>query len=131
MTNGNGKSALDYVRKDMTDAQAAMTTASTRLKACKLPDFKNCPAGGEEFHVAMAEMSHAQTDGIQALLQWQIVQVKREEEKAAQNDRRLDESEEPTEFKTKWFTARGVAAMWPVGVLAIAVVFYVVATFFK
>ena len=132
MSEGNGKAGLTYVLKDMKDAAENMEDASARLKACKLPDFKACPAGGEEFHAAMAEMSHAQTDGISALLQWQTIQVNREMERAtgARKDRASDHDDEP-EIKTKWFTARGVAAMWPAGIAAIALVVYVIVQFKK
>jgi hypothetical protein len=127
MVDGNGRAGLTYVLKDMNDAAENMEDASARLKACKLPDFKACPAGGEEFHAAMAEMSHAQTDGISALLQWQTIQVKKEMERAngQRHDRATDHDDEP-EIKTKWFTARGVAAMWPAAIVAIALVIYVI-----
>jgi hypothetical protein len=120
--NNGGEAGLSYVLQDMTDGQTGMERASIRLKSAKLPDFTACPAGGQEFHAAMADMSNAQTDGIAALLQWQRIHVKREMDK--------NDSEAPTpdqaEFKTKWFTARGVAAMWPVALLAVAVIIYVI-----
>lgn len=122
MNDTINKTGLAYVLQDMTDAQADMTRASVRLQACTLPNFKECPAGGEEFHAAMAEMSHAQTDGIQALLQWQTMLVKREMAKGTRDETQAD----PVSFKTKYFSATGVAAMGPVALLAIAVIAYVI-----
>jgi hypothetical protein len=125
MSEGNGKAGLSYVLKDMSDAQKGMERAQDRLAKCTLPDFKACPAGGEEFHAAMAGMSHAQNDGILALLQWQTVQVKREMERAQglRHDRREDDHDEPQpEIKTKWVTARGVAAMLPATILGVLII---------
>lgn len=123
MVDGNGKAGLSYVLQDMSDAQANMDRAKLRLRNSTLPNFKECPAGGEEFHASMADMSNAQTAGIQALLKWQTIHVKREMAKSEPPD---DPHPDQPEFKTKYFSARGVAAMWPVGLLAIAVIVYVV-----
>lgn len=120
MTDGNGKSGLAYVLRDMEAAQTRMDGATLRLQAARMPDFTACPAGGEEYHAAMADASHAQSEGIGALLQWQAIQVRREMERA--NGQRHDRAGDQPEIRTKWFSARGAAAMWPAVVFAVVVV---------
>jgi hypothetical protein len=117
MSEGNGKAGLSYVLKDMTDAAKKMESAQERLHATRMPDFTVCPASGEAYHLAMADMATAQNEGIGAVLQWQQIQVKREMER----ERKADKTDEQQpEIQTRWFKARGNSAMWPVAVIAVA-----------
>lgn len=118
MAEGNGKSGLTYVLRDMSEAQDAMQKATRRLESAPFPDFTLCQAGGEEFHRAMADTSHAQSAGIAALLQWQTIQVSREIERSQSTRSRSDDQ---PEIKTKWGSIKTRDSLYPLAVIVLGV----------
>lgn len=126
MSGGNGATGLAYVHGVMARAQVRISESSKRLAKASMPNYAVCPAGGEEYHEAMAESMHANNDGIGAMLEWNRLQVEREMERV--NGQRHDRASDQPEIQTKWFRARGAAAMWPVVLMVIVVVVVMVLT---
>lgn len=124
MSDDTGRTGLAYVHGVMSRAQNRISASSKRLTNATMPDYESCPAGGQEFHEAMAESSHATNEGIGALLEWNRLQVEEKMVRDQRNKPQQQGSDVPT-FKTKWFTASGSGAMWPVALTVVAILVYV------
>jgi len=106
----NGKSALLLIRDQTTSSIDALNNAP-------MPDYKACPAGGEEYHQAMAS-------GMKGQLMWQRVQIERDLSRYDSQKRSRDDD---PEIRSKWFTAHGAGAMTPVVLMfLIAALAYVI-----
>jgi hypothetical protein len=140
---GNGKAGLTFVLEAMGDAKQRLVISTDRLAEAQLPNFTDCPAGGQEFHLAMADNSKALSKAMDASLQWQIIQVKREQlrlEAAEHVHRRITDNPNASfsghdgmdgrdgrdgrdaEIHVgKWY-AKGAAAVWPFTIIGVAAI---------
>lgn len=79
----NGKSALEYVREDMIEAEAALMQADKKLATAPLPNFALCAAGGKDYHEAMATGFRALGAAQLVTIQWLRIQAENEIDRVA------------------------------------------------
>lgn len=117
MSTGNGRVGLTYVLQDMESRRVDLTASTTQLRKVNMPKFADCPAGGEEFHMAIAGNACDQSRALDVLLQLEIIRVKKEIEREGGKVHERATYPQPEIQVGKW-RARGVAAMWPLVVIA-------------